>query len=374
MSKNLRIDIDNFGYEVFIKRGISELLILTLKKYTKNKKILFVTDDFFINSKIKYFVALLKADGFDCQIYLMKGGKNSKSIAELIEIYRILESNNFSRDSTLIALGGGVIGDLGGFAASTWYRGMNLIHMPTTLMAMIDSSIGGKVAINFRETINAVGNYYHPIANFMDLDFVYTLSDKDYFSGIAEAIKCGLIADINFFQWIEQKSFLIKSREQSALTYIISKSIEIKVNHVNGDLKENGKRLLLNFGHTIGHAIEMATHSEFGEIYRHGEGVALGMISAMYISLRLNKIAQIDINHVIKIIQLFELPVKIPAESIGFKRDILVNRIYELCFRDKKRKDNNLRFVLLDKIGSASIYSEVPSNIIKEAIEFIMDN
>jgi len=372
MTKQLNINIDSTFYEVHIGRRLLDSMALKLKNSTKNEKVLIVTDDLFVDTKIRKLEAKLTSQGFDCNLYIMKGGKTSKSIAELVEIYRILEDKNFSRDATLIAVGGGVIGDLGGFAASTWYRGMNLFHVPTTMMAMVDSSIGGKVAINFRETINAIGNYYHPISNFMDLEFIDTLSDKDYLSGISEVIKCGLIADCSFLEWLEENSAAIISRQESYLEYIISKAIEIKVAHVNGDLKEGNKRLLLNFGHTIGHAIEMATHTDAGETYRHGEGVALGMVAAMLIAKNIKLVKQIEVDRVIGVLKKYKLPVYISASSIGFVRENLVKNIFNLCFRDKKRKDNKLRFILLDEVGMASVHSDITVSTIKDVIDTIV--
>ena len=176
----IKVDIAEAEYNVFISRDAKREIVNFLNSYTKNKKIIIVTDEFLEEHYAKQLKLLLEEKGFEVQLHVMKGGKVSKTFSEVLKIYGVLEINNFSRDSTLIALGGGVIGDLAGFSASTWYRGMNMLHIPTTLMGMVDSSVGGKVAINFRETINAVGNYYHPIANYMDLDLIDTLSERDY--------------------------------------------------------------------------------------------------------------------------------------------------------------------------------------------------
>mgnify|MGYP003968632967 FL=1 len=173
------IDIPNHEYKVFIDRDVAGDITSFLDKFAKNQKVLIVTDDFFKDRYARLIFNSLKAKGLSPYIHVMKGGKSSKSFSEVLRIYGELESKDFARDSVLIALGGGVVGDLAGFVASTWYRGMLFVHIPTTLMAMIDSSIGGKVAINYRETINAVGNYYHPIANFMDINLIDSLSDRD---------------------------------------------------------------------------------------------------------------------------------------------------------------------------------------------------
>ena len=172
----ITVDIPGNEYEVSVGRGLTNDITNYLVDYTKNPNILIVTDEFLAKGYATGIATALNKAGFVARLYIMTGGKISKSFNEVLKIYGELENNDFARDSTLIALGGGVIGDLAGFVASTWYRGMNLLHIPTTLMGMVDSSIGGKVAINYRQTINAVGNYYHPIANFMDIDLVDSLS------------------------------------------------------------------------------------------------------------------------------------------------------------------------------------------------------
>lgn len=372
MNHVIYIHINNITYPVYIGRNLEETLINSIIQTTYNRQIILITDKYFAACKAPLIIDQLSQHGFECELYQMTGGKGSKSFAELITIYGILETKNFSRDATLIALGGGVIGDLGGFAASTWYRGMNMVHMPTTLMAMVDSSIGGKVAINFRETINAIGNYYHPTLNVMDLGIIDTLSQRDYVSGIAEVIKCGLIADKEFFDWIEKNVHDICSRKEPILINCIRKAIEIKVAHVDGDVTETGKRLLLNFGHTLGHAIEMATQTELGETYRHGEGVALGMVAAMYIANEILGTDKVETSRIISLLRQFGLPVNISAQSIGFDRQKLINLCFQLSFKDKKRKNNSLRFVLLNNIGAAKIYSNIPEHIVLGALNSLI--
>jgi 3-dehydroquinate synthase len=372
MLKIIDVKIDSERYPIYIGRSLENHLLKCLEKQSNTKKIILVTDKFFATFKAKSISEFLVKRGFECLTYEMKGGKDSKSFSELIAIYGMLEENNFSRDSTLIALGGGVIGDLGGFAASTWYRGMNLIQMPTSLMAMVDSSVGGKVAINFRETINAVGNYYHPIVNLMDLSIIDSLPKRDYISGLAEVIKCALIKDDQFLLWLEHNVDKILSKNESELIYCIERAVQIKIDHVNGDLKESGKRLLLNFGHTLGHAIEMATHTEYGETFRHGEGVSLGIVGAMYIANKFLGLPLSETQRVINILKSFKLPITVSSSSLGFSKDELIDLCIKLSFKDKKRKNNSLRFILLDRIGSSSVHSNVPSEFVKQALEQII--
>lgn len=368
MKKEIQVKIGEISYQVIIGRNLDGQLIDAIKGASQNKNVVLVTDSFLLDTRAKRIASSLRENDFQCHVFNMAGGKGSKSFAELLSIYAVLESNNFSRDSTLIALGGGVVGDLGGFAASTWYRGMNLIHIPTSLMAMVDSSIGGKVAINFRETINAVGNYYHPILNLMDLELIDSLPQRDYISGLAEVIKCALIADRGFLEWLDENSSSIIEREENNLIKCIQKAIEIKVAHVDGDVQESGKRLLLNFGHTLGHAVEMATHTEDGETFRHGEGVSLGIVAAMYIGDLFFSSKNSNTDKVIALLKKFNLPVSISASKLGFSREELIELCFSLSFKDKKRKNNALRFILLDQIGSASVFPKVPDEFVRNSL------
>ena len=366
------IDIPNHEYKVFIDRDVAGDITSFLDKFAKNQKVLIVTDDFFKDRYARLIFNSLKAKGLSPYIHVMKGGKSSKSFSEVLRIYGELESKDFARDSVLIALGGGVVGDLAGFVASTWYRGMSFVHVPTTLMAMIDSSIGGKVAINYRETINAVGNYYHPIVNFTDLNLIDSLSDRDYISGLAEVIKCALIADDGFVDYLEKNRDKILQRDETYLVRAMRRTIEIKVDHVCNDVREGGKRLLLNYGHTLGHAIEMATHTENGESFRHGEGVALGMVAAASVA-QSHLSVPIEIGCKIRdVLEEYKLPTYFSASKLGFKRDELIDSCARLILKDKKRKDNQLRFILVNQLGEAKVYIGISKEHIIQAYQAVI--
>ena len=370
--ESINIDIPSHEYKAYIGRNLSKNIALFLSKYSKNQNILIVTDEYFENAYAQNIFKALKDKNLNPYIHVMKGGKGSKSFSEVLRIYGEMETKDFARDSVIIALGGGVIGDLAGFVASTWYRGMTFIHVPTTLMAMIDSSIGGKVAVNFRDTINAVGNYYHPKANFMDLSLIDTLSDRDYISGFAEVIKCALIADFNFLGYLEKNRIKILQKNSNELVYCMSRTIEIKVDHVRNDIKEGGKRLLLNYGHTLGHAIEMATQTDSGETIRHGEGVSLGIMSVIRLA-ELHLKTSINIrSRVEPLLVSYNLPISFSASKFGFKRDNLINKCMKLILKDKKRKDKKLRFILVKEIGLAEVYSDIPENLILASFKEII--
>ncbi|MCL4418114.1 MAG: 3-dehydroquinate synthase, partial [Actinobacteria bacterium] len=281
--KNYLVSLDKSNYEILIGRNIISTISQFLAEKTKDKRVLIVIDEFFRAKILDPLVQSLSDFGFSVYAHNFEAGKQNKTISEAMKIYEILESNDFARDSTLIAIGGGVIGDLAGFVASTYLRGMNFVQVPTTLTAMIDSSIGGKVAINFRKTVNAIGNYYHPLLNVIDLKFIDTLPERDFKAGLAEIIKCSIICDSELFSYINDNDDIIMKHEDDAIMKIFGRAIEIKLDHVRDDVKEQNKRLKLNYGHTLGHAIETST-GIFEEIYRHGEGVSLGMVGAAYIA------------------------------------------------------------------------------------------
>lgn len=375
MSLNQEViaDLDGNPYPIYVGRNVIDQIVGYVQKKTNNTKILIVTDTFFENTLAKHIQKLFVDSDFFVCIHAVNAGKGNKNINEALKIYAELEEQDFARDSTLIALGGGVIGDMAGFIASTWLRGMNLVHVPTTLMSMIDSSIGGKTAINFRHTINGIGSYYHPIANMIDLNLIDSLSERDYISGLAEVVKCGIINDENFYSELQANCADIKKRSESHVIDFVKKTIQIKIHHVQGDVKEGGKRLLLNYGHTLGHSIEISTVTKDGhEQLRHGEGVSIGIIAVAYVAskhLGLNE----NLYDSIKALLLnFGLPVDISASKLGFDRDALLEACIRNVNKDKKRLNNRLRLILATKIGSAAVFDDVPFDIIKDAFAHIV--
>jgi len=368
--KIINVDFDENNYNIYIDKGVINNIAKLLLEQTKSKKVIIVADNFFKNSIVTQVENLLKE--FELYIYLMEAGKVNKNMNEVLKIYSILEENDLARDSTLIAIGGGVIGDLAGFVASTWYRGMNLVHIPTTLMAMVDSSVGGKVAINFRQTINAIGNYFHPIFTLMDLDLIAHLPDREYNSGIAEVIKCAIINDKIFYQYLEKNVANILDKKEQELKYFISKSIKIKIAHVKGDIREGNKRLLLNYGHTLGHAIEISTAKNHQEQYRHGEGVSLGIMAVAFIAQKHLNLDVSIYDSYKKLFELYHLPTSLFASKLGFSREELLKKCLRNVLKDKKRINNHLRLILVNEIGNAYVYNDISFSLIEEAFEHII--
>jgi len=368
--RTINVDFDENNYNIYIDKGVVNNINTLLKQHTKSKKIIIVADSFFQDSIVHEVNSLL--EDFEVYIHLMEAGKANKNMNEVLKIYAILEENNLARDSTLIAIGGGVIGDLAGFVASTWYRGMNLVHIPTTLMAMVDSSVGGKVAINFRQTINAIGNYYHPIFTLMDLELIESLPSREYHSGIAEVIKCAIINDAHFYHTLEKNYQNILTKKEQDVESFIAQTILIKIAHVQGDIREGSKRLLLNYGHTLGHAIEISTATNYQEQYRHGEGVSLGIMAVAYIAEHHLKLSHSLYKSYEALFKTYQLPTYVLASRLGFKREELIKKCMRNVQKDKKRINNHLRLILASKIGEASVYSDVPIELIEDAFAHII--
>lgn len=279
---------------------------------------------------------------------VLPDGEKYKTLETLNIIFDKLLADRHNRTTTLIALGGGVIGDMTGFAAACYQRGVDFIQLPTTLLAQVDSSVGGKTAVNHAMGKNMIGAFHQPNAVIIDTNTLSTLADREYAAGVAEIIKYGLIADAEFFAWLQQNMDAINRRDADALVYAIERSCRNKALIVSADERESGKRALLNLGHTFGHAIETATG--YGD-WLHGEAVAVGMLMAAELSVRMGWLARSDFEAIEAILKRANLPVVAPQ---SMNRDAFI----ELMQVDKKVVDGQLRLVLLKSIGQATVTSE----------------
>jgi len=288
---------------------------------------------------------------------ILPAGEEAKDITHLTEIWKAMIDAKLDRKSLVINLGGGVIGDMGGFAASTYMRGISFLNIPTTLLAQIDANIGGKTAIDFGEIKNIIGTFYQPSGVIIDVTTVKTLPKRQVISGFAEIIKHGLIADKNYFKLATAKKPLDFS--QSELTDIISGSCGIKSAVVEKDEKEKGLRKLLNFGHTIGHAIE-ALSLQTDKPLLHGEAVSIGMKIESDLSHRIGLLSHEDMKEVEQTLEKAALPTDLP--------DFPVDKIIEKMKSDKKTESRNINFTLLKRIGKGEINQIVEEKIIKEVL------
>lgn len=290
----------------------------------------------------------LESAGVGVVVITLPDGESHKNWQTLNRIFDELVEHRCERGTALIALGGGVIGDLAGFAAAVYRRGVPYVQVPTTLLAQVDSSVGGKTAINHPSAKNMVGAFYQPVAVIADTDTLATLPAREFASGLAEVIKYGLIRDREFFDWLEANIARLARREPEALAYAIERSCANKAEVVALDEREDGLRALLNLGHTFGHAIETGTG--YGS-WLHGEAVAAGMVLALRLSQRLGYASEEEARRATAVLAAAGLPVKAP--DLGFERYL------ELMGHDKKVKGGRLRFVLVKRIGEAFVSDEV---------------
>jgi len=300
----------------------------------------------------------LRASGVEAISIVLEDGERYKDWTTLNSIYDALLEHRCERRTTLIALGGGVIGDLAGFAAATYMRGIPFIQIPTTLLAQVDSSVGGKTGINHPLGKNMIGAFYQPRLVLADSAVLASLPQRELSAGLAEVIKHGLIRDDGFVLWLEENVEKLLACDSNAMAHAIRRCCEIKAAVVAEDEREVGVRALLNFGHTFGHAIESGLG--YGK-WLHGEAVAAGMVMAADLSQRMGLIAQADAKRVVKLLKRARLPTAQPG--------IEAARLLELMAVDKKTEAGRLHFVLLDRIGAASVRADVPSKLLLQVLE-----
>ncbi|MCB1578036.1 MAG: 3-dehydroquinate synthase [Xanthomonadales bacterium] len=288
-------------------------------------------------------------DGLDHTSVVLDDGEQHKTLDNVARVFDALAAIGASRDATLIALGGGVIGDLGGFAAACWMRGIDFVQMPTTLLAMVDSSVGGKTGVNLAAGKNLVGAFHQPRAVFIDTRTLATLPRREYLAGLAEVVKYGAIGDAAFFTWIEQHVDALLARDEAALDEAIARSCRHKAGVVARDERELGERALLNFGHTFGHAIEV--EAGYGELL-HGEAVAIGMVLAARLSANLGRASAADAERLVALLRRFDLPTRLPAGCPP-------ERLLERMRLDKKSVSGQLRLILWTALGAADVVAGI---------------
>jgi 3-dehydroquinate synthase len=301
--------------------------------------------------------AALAAAGGEALAVVVEDGEQAKRWETLDRVYDALLGARLGRDALLVALGGGVIGDLAGFAAATYQRGVPYLQLPTTLLAQVDSSVGGKTAINHARGKNMVGAFHQPLAVIADVTTLDSLPDRELRAGVAEVIKHGLALDREFLEWLEANLEKLLARERGALAHAVRRSCELKAQVVAGDEREAGQRALLNFGHTFGHAIELGTG--YGT-WLHGEAVAAGMVMAAELSARAGSLARADVERVRALIARAGLPARGPA--LGAERYL------ELMQGDKKAAGGRMRFVLLESLGRAALRADLDPRLVRESI------
>lgn len=353
--EKIKVELGENSYEIFIGENLFE----EAAKFSSGKKTLIVTDE---NIFKLYGETLRKIfSGLNFEIKIIPAGETSKTLAQAENLYTCAIESQLDRKSLIIALGGGVVGDLAGFVAATYLRGINFIQVPTTLLAQVDSSVGGKTAVNHRLGKNLIGAFYQPKAVFIDVATLKTLPAREIKAGLGEVVKYGVISDADFFSYLEQNIEGILSGNVEVLKQIIKRSCEIKAEVVSADEKESGLRRILNFGHTIAHAVEEETGYKK---YCHGEAVAIGMIGAALISQKLNYVDAAKVARLKNLIESFGM--------YTYCENCNVEGIYKALFRDKKTISGKLNWVLMKDFGDVEITDKVPEKIIREALKEII--
>ncbi|KAF0205783.1 MAG: 3-dehydroquinate [Gallionellaceae bacterium] len=355
--QTLNVGLAERSYQIHIGQNLIRRIDLLLK-HIPHKRVAIVSNTTVAPLYLEGLSNTLAANGIQVQSIVLPDGEQYKNSESLNTIYDALLSNRCERNTPLIALGGGVIGDLTGYAAATYLRGVPFIQIPTTLLAQVDSSVGGKTGINHPLGKNMIGAFYQPQVVIADVATLNTLSDKELRAGIAEVIKYGLIRDLPFLEWLEQNIEKLLQRDPEALQYAIVRSCQNKAEVVGADERESGERALLNLGHTFGHAIENAMG--YG-VWLHGEAVAAGTIMAADLSRRLGWLTQQDVERTKKLFTRSGLPVQGPR--LG------TEKYMQLMGLDKKVVDGKIRFILLKALGQAVITDEVAIELLGQTLE-----
>jgi 3-dehydroquinate synthase len=346
----LTVSLGDRSYPIHIGAGLLARADLIVPALPQNR-VAIVTNSTLAPLYLSRFSQALDARGVNVLGIVLPDGEAYKNWETLNRIFDSLLENRCERKTTIIALGGGVIGDLAGFAAAVYQRGVPYMQVPTTLLAQVDSAVGGKTAVNHPIGKNMIGAFYQPLAVLADTDTLATLPDRELAAGMAEVIKCGLIRDRGFFEWLEQNVDRLNARDPAALAVAIERSCRNKAEIVALDERETDLRALLNLGHTFGHAIEAGLG--FG-VWLHGEAVAAGMVLAARLSERLGLVGRDVVERTVDILTRARLPTAAPELGTA--------RYLELMGHDKKVEGGKLRLVLLKSIGEAFVTDEVPRN------------
>ncbi len=359
--KTLEIKVNNkLAYEIHTEESYRFLPVQLQSLDMNNRKFMIVSDSNVAKLYAEEMADILRPIAKSVTVYRFPAGEKSKNLDTVKECYEQLIRHGFDRKDILIALGGGVVGDLTGFVASTYLRGIRFVQVPTSLLSMVDSSIGGKTGVDFNDYKNMVGAFYQPKLVYINLAVLRSLPSNQLYSGMSEIIKHGLIKDYDYYTWIQKHASEIKAKNYPILAEMIDRSCRIKKEVVEEDPKENGIRALLNFGHTIGHSVEKLKNFTL----LHGECVSVGMAAAAYLSLQRGYITQEQYEDVLQTLQAFEQPVAV--------RGLNAEAVLQVTKLDKKMDAGHIKFILLKDIGKGIIDTTVSEKEISKAIQSVL--
>lgn len=343
-------------YDIIIRESFDDLTSEFIKLNVSDRKLCIVTDSNVGKLYAKDVKEKLELTGNQVFLYTFPAGEENKNLETVEDVYEFLIQNKFDRKDMLIALGGGVVGDLTGFTAATYLRGISFIQIPTSLLAQVDSSIGGKTGVDFRGYKNMVGAFFQPKLVYINLSTLKSLNTRLFNSGFGEIIKHGFIKDKAYYEWLRTNVSAIKAMDMQALEQMISVSCNIKRVVVENDPKEQGERALLNFGHTLGHAIEKLMKFK---LY-HGECVILGMVAALRISMKRGYITEQQMADAMEMFRMYEFPLQVQG--------ITIDDVIAISKNDKKMDAGKIKFILIRQIGVAFIDKTVTDEEMKESL------
>ncbi|MEM9244607.1 MAG: 3-dehydroquinate synthase [Cyanobacteria bacterium P01_F01_bin.153] len=363
MSVVIPVKLPHTAYEVTIGAGMLDCLgsLMGDRAGISNKKVLLVSNPIIFDHYGARAIASMAAAGYDVETCILPAGEQHKHLGSIQQVYDAAIAHRLERKSTMVALGGGVIGDMTGFAAATWLRGISFVQVPTSLLAMVDASIGGKTGVNHPQGKNLIGAFYQPKLVLIDPDVLETLPVRELRAGMAEVIKYGVIWDPELFDMLEQAERLDEfAAVRPMLTEILRRSCQAKVEVVSQDEKESGIRAILNYGHTIAHAVESLTG--YGKV-NHGEAVGIGMVAAGAIARELDWWDGANCPRQDDIIAKTKLPTKLPSKLTD------LDKIIDVLSLDKKVEDGKVRFILPQEIGKVEITSDVPKSALRTVLQ-----
>ncbi|MSR77854.1 MAG: 3-dehydroquinate synthase [Candidatus Omnitrophica bacterium] len=358
--KTILVKTSTSQYPVYVGSQLLSKLGSLFQDLSLGGKVLIVTQKKIAKHFLKPVQQSLKQKGYAVFVHEIPDGETAKSSKELFGLYRVLLKHGFERRDTILALGGGVVGDLSGFAAATYLRGVRFVNIGTTFLAQVDSSVGGKTGINLPEGKNLVGAFYPPKFVVSDVALFQTLPDREFRSSLAEVVKYGVIRSGELFRFLEDEADKILHRDERALEHLVLESVKIKAQVVASDeFEARGERMILNFGHTFGHGFEQATGYKK---LLHGEAVAIGIVCASRLAVALKMFSEVEEKRVVALLQKFDLPVSLSGLSLKMAS------VLQAMQRDKKKSAGKLRWVLPTHIGDVLVRDDVPLPLIRKVI------
>ncbi len=355
---NIILSLGERSYPIIIGCGLQEFTAKFIATEKSPTSVTILTHPGLRSLYAEPLLRQFQGHSIQSSIVTVPAGERSKNLTTVSRIHRQLATNRVDRKGLIVTVGGGVLGDIGGFVAATYMRGIRFLQYPTTLLAQVDASIGGKTGVDLPEGKNLVGAFYQPVAVIVDINTLQTLPIRELRSGLSEVIKYGIISDNILFDRTQKSISSILNRDRTALSDVISSSCRIKADVVSRDECENGLRAILNFGHTVGHAIEAVTNYRR---FKHGEAIAIGMVSAALIGNKVGITSDSTVSEIVKALQMAKLPTAFPAE---LSPDEVINATQS----DKKRIGSRLNWVLASSIGTVVLRNDIDITLVRDVL------